>query len=637
MALTIPETIPHGASQGEKRLFKVLQAKLPDNFTVWYEPRLQKNLYPDFVILSPSFGLLILEVKGWYAGKVEEAGERFFKVWNKYGVLESHKAPLRQAHDYYRAAADRFKGYPVLRHPEGDYEGRLVFPVGTGAVMSNMTEAQAHEECIDTFLERPFVAYRDELLKWESFAPERLIQRLWDMFKTPFTFPLLTGDQINTIKGCLHPETIIREVEATAESVPEGFELPDDSKVVIPLDIDQERLARSMNGGHRLISGVAGSGKTLILLARAKALANGLLDQRVLILCFNITLAAHLRSLLHSDELNPQYKDRIQVMHFHEWARSLIKWLPSYASFNTEAECDAYLGKQVLAKLKELPDLQRWDSILVDEAHTFTREWFLCCVAALKEPENGDLLVVSDGNQSLYQRAKFTWKSVGIKAQGRTIKLSQNYRNTKEILEAAWTVVKNVDGSEELAEDNTFPTIKPNTALRRGPRPMLYLAGTKSRAVETTIEQVKGLVESGYSSSDIAILYRYKSKRDDALFRSLLERLGNQGLPVYWVTESQETKVNYSARKPGIRVITTLSSLGLEFKVVLLLWVEQFADCFDQDSEKKALARRQLYVAMTRAQEELHLIAGDTGSVVNALGKAEAIDVAGIKEPAQTT
>jgi hypothetical protein len=125
--------------------------------------------------------------------------------------------------------------------------------------MSNMTEALAHEEYIGTFLEPPFVAYRDELLEWESFIPERLIQRLWDMFKTPFTFPPLTGDQINTIKGCLHPKTITRKVEATAESVPEGFELPDDSKVVIPLDIDQQRLARNINGGHRLISGVAGT------------------------------------------------------------------------------------------------------------------------------------------------------------------------------------------------------------------------------------------------------------------------------------------------------------------------------------------------------------------------------------------
>jgi hypothetical protein len=626
MALTIPETIPSKASQGEKRLFNILQSKLPDNFTVWYEPRLQNNLYPDFIILSPTFGLLIIEVKGWYASKVEEASERFFKVWNKLGELESHQSPLRQAHSYYCTAADRFKGYSILRHQDGNYEGRLVFPVGTGAIMSNLTEAQAHEEYIDTFLERPFVAYRDELLEWEHFTPEMLMQRLRDMFKTPFDFRPLTEDQVNTIKGCLHPETIIKEVDATAESVPDGFDLPDDSKVVIPLDIDQERLARSMKGGHRLISGVAGSGKTLILLARAKALANGLLDQRILILCFNITLAANLRSLLHSDELNPQYKDRIQVMHFHDWAKSLIQWLPSYRSFKTEEECNAYMGQRVLTALQQLSEESRWDSVLVDEAHTFTREWFLCCVAALKDPENGDLLVVSDGNQSLYKRAKFTWKSVGIKAQGRTMKLTQNYRNTKEILEAAWTVVKNSGGSDDLTEDNTFPTIIPDTALRRGPRPVLHMAGTKARAVDATIEQVKGLVESGYSASDIAILYRYKPKRDNALFHSMLKVLEDQGLPVYWVTESQETKVNYSARKPGVRIITTLSALGLEFKAVLLLWVEQFDDCFDEDPEKRALARRQLYVAMTRAQDELHLLAGDTAQVVHSLTLSNAID-----------
>ena len=37
-----------------------------------------------------------------------------------------------------------------------------------------------------------------------------------------------------------------------------------------------------MKAGHRVISGVAGSGKTLILIARAKALANSLEQQRIL-------------------------------------------------------------------------------------------------------------------------------------------------------------------------------------------------------------------------------------------------------------------------------------------------------------------------------------------------------------------
>ena len=623
MALTIPETIPSTASQGEQRLFHVLKTKLPEDFTIWYEPRLQGNLYPDFTILSPSFGLLIIEVKGWFAGNIVEAGEQFFRVKGKQGI-ESHQSPLRQAHGYFCTAAERFKGYPILRNPDGNYEGKLVFPVGTAAVMSNINEPQAQEENLYNFLQQPQVAYRDELLEWESFSPAMLVQRLRDMFKVYFDFPTLTVDQVNTIKGCLHPETVIREKPVTTGSVPEGVELPVGSSVVVPLDLDQERLARNMKDGHRLISGVAGSGKTLILLARAKVLANRLLDQRILILCFNITLAAHLRSLLHGDTMNPQYKDRIEVMHFHDWAKSLIKWLPSYNSFKTEEECNVHIGQKVLVKLQQMPEADRWDSILVDEAHTFTREWFECCVAGLKDQENGDLVVVSDGNQSLYKRAKFTWKSVGIKAQGRTMKLAQNYRNTKEILEAAWTVVKKTD--QDLADDATFPTVTPDAALRRGPRPAFYQAGSKAAAVDVAIEQVQRLVMLGYSPSEIAILYRYKPKQDDALFNSMLQRLQDLGLPVYWVTESQHTKVNYSARQPGVRVITTLSSLGLEFKAVLLLWIEQFEDCFAEDLDMRSLARRQLYVAMTRAQDELHLVAGGTGIVSQALEKADVIE-----------
>ncbi len=53
--------------------------------------------------------------------------------------------------------------------------------------------------------------------------------------------------------------------------------------------------------------------------------------------------------------------------------------------------------------------------------------------------------------------------------------------------------------------------------------------------------------------------------------------------------------------------------------MVLLLWIEQFADCYDQDAETAALARRQLYVAMTRSQDELHLFAGGRSQLVNTL------------------
>jgi superfamily I DNA/RNA helicase len=53
--------------------------------------------------------------------------------------------------------------------------------------------------------------------------------------------------------------------------------------------------------------------------------------------------------------------------------------------------------------------------------------------------------------------------------------------------------------------------------------------------------------------------------------------------------------------------------------VVAAVGVEQFADCCNEDGDIAAIARRQLYVAMTRAQDELHLFAGRYARLVGEL------------------
>jgi hypothetical protein len=62
MAQMLPEFIQAKASQGEKKLFAVLRDRLPDDFIVWYEPQV-KGLHPDFIVLGPNFGLLVIEVR----------------------------------------------------------------------------------------------------------------------------------------------------------------------------------------------------------------------------------------------------------------------------------------------------------------------------------------------------------------------------------------------------------------------------------------------------------------------------------------------------------------------------------------------------------------------------------------------
>ena len=327
-------------------------------------------------------------------------------------------------------------------------------------------------------------------------------------------------------------------------------------------------------------------------------------------------MAAQLRSQQSCDTRNPQYYDRIEVLLFHGWAKTLLGSLPNPRQFANDEDYNQVLGEKVLAKLRSLPPEHRWDSVLVDEAHTFSQSWFPCCVVALRNPVDGDLLIVSDGSQSLYKLRKFTWKAVGINAVGaRSKRLAQNYRNTQEILAAAWDVLQHTDKTDT---DATFPAVEPSAALRSGPKPTIRLTRSKAAAGKAAIEQITTLLNSGYSPSDIGILYRWKSKKEENTFNSLLSQLQGIDVDYYWVTENQTTKRNYDVQRPGIRIITTLSSLGLEFKIVLLLWPEQFWDCQSSDSDKASLAQRQLYVAMTRAQDELHLFPSRTLSFLNA-------------------
>jgi hypothetical protein len=51
---------------GERRLAQRLESKLDDDYLLWYDvPVGPQHLHPDFIILHPSAGLFVLEVKDW--------------------------------------------------------------------------------------------------------------------------------------------------------------------------------------------------------------------------------------------------------------------------------------------------------------------------------------------------------------------------------------------------------------------------------------------------------------------------------------------------------------------------------------------------------------------------------------------
>jgi Nuclease-related domain/UvrD-like helicase C-terminal domain len=618
VCITIPSALPSKASRGEALLWNTLKDRLSDDFILYYEPEIV-SLNPDFILVGKDFGVLILEVKGWTRGMIEAADRNFFTIRQRDDRTERQQSPLRQATGYRNALLDAVKKFDVLTHSSGTYQGKPLFPIGVAAVMSNITYAQAQEIHIDGVLERERLVYRDELLDMAAMSDRELIPFLQRLCAVQFSMSSLTDDQMNTIRGILHPEVVIKRAPASMNSITAEQLLLPDSEILLCLDVEQERTARQLGNGHRILAGVAGSGKTCILLSRAKILANQPGQSRILVLCMNISLAGYLRSVLHGDQQNPQYEEKITVKHFNAWAKLVLGRLPNPQMCREKCwNYEEHLSELLLQELESWDDAERYDAILIDEAHTFDMNWFGCCVAALKDPENGDLLITTDGNQRLYQRKAFTWKAVGIKAVGRTRLFTQNYRNTAEILTAAWSIVQTtiVDGDEK--EDLTFPIIAPSAALRFGSKPRLIPCKNGMEQVESVVEQARQLLAQGYVPGEIAIIYKQLSGQDRPAFEHLLAQFKAQNMATYWITENDLSK-NYDRRRPGIRITTALSSLGLEFKIVMILWLDQF-EVYGGDG---AMERRKLYVAMTRSQEQLYLYGYGYSRLVNEMRGSE--------------
>jgi hypothetical protein len=626
MAEMIPDSLLADTPRGEKLLFNAFRDALPDNFIAWHEPSATVSK-PDFVILSDTHGLLVVEAKGWSKSMIKEAdGNQILIEWppsgGKPARQQVHSHPLKQAESYKYSLMDKLKEEPILvNNQQGINFGKLSFPMGRCAIMTGMTRAEIEQEDLlgpnlaPVFL-REAILFADDINDWSGLSDREVISRFWDLFdsRAKFRFPPLTDDQIQTIRAVLNPSTTVKRVPATPQSWNLPTPIPQDATVVKTLDLQQERAAKQLGNGHRILSGVAGSGKTLILTSRAKWMLEENPDQRVLITCFNVTLAAYIRSVIYGGKnaTLKLCKPGVEARHFHGWARAICGSLPQFGERDDDEVHDE-VAKLVIAELEKRPEL-RYDAILVDEAHIMHAAWFKALKAALKNPEEGSLLIVNDASQKLRKRKRFSWASVGINARGRTRIYKKNYRNTKQVLGFAWNVLSTLVASEPEPEE-AFPLVIPDQSDREGPKPRLVLAKAVSSVELLALEACKRELAGGLAAKDIAFIYRYGGGGYASRLQGLLTQSESRlaGGKLYWVNRSNETKNNYGVNQPGIRLITTQSALGLEFKSVYILWLEDFDRALDSgDPEQQLRELRELYVAMTRAQDQLTLICSST-------------------------
>ncbi|MDN5924984.1 MAG: NERD domain-containing protein, partial [Xanthomonadales bacterium] len=572
-------------TSGENRLAERLEKKLEDDYLLWYDvPIGPKQLKPDFVVLHPGRGFLVLEVKDWKLDTIQEADRASVTLLTDRGLVRG-KNPLLQAKVYALEVATALQRDRALIYPQGHrYFGKLLMPYGWGAVLTNITRSQFDSTNLGEVINPDLTVCKDEML--ESVDPHEFQQRLWRMFNVVFPCAL-SLPQVDRVRWHLFPE-----IRVAPESNQMGMFDGADARDAIPdvvkvMDMQQEQLARSMGDGHRVIHGVAGSGKTMILGYRSLYLAQAL-SKPVLVLCYNVTLAARLRGLIESRDDS----HRVVVRSFHAWCREM---LVTY-HVDLPARGDGFFENMVAKVIDgvergQVPRAQ-YGAVLLDEGHDFQRDWFKLIVQMV-DPTTGSLLVLYDDAQAIYEKkssAKFSFASVGIQAQGRTTILKLNYRNTLEVLSVAKTFAKELLLTQS-ADDDGVPVIAPESAGRRGPVPELIRCDSAWDEAKLIAARVSDELGHGRALSDIAIVYR-----SDNAAANIGRALEQNGI-AYRVAKGTEGKRALFDGDPAVKLVSMHSSKGLEFGAVFVPELGLMPRAMDAETQEARL----LYVAMTRA------------------------------------
>jgi len=384
----------------------------------------------------------------------------------------------------------------------------------------------------------------------------------------------LTENQVNVIRTLIFPEIKIEN----RSPINKDEDLDNSIKA---LDVEQERFAKRIPLGHYLLSGVPGSGKTVVLLTRAIHLIRQNPDWKTLILTYNRSLKDRLQSRMSSmlEDLSFYEKDKlpnIEVMTFHELALNL-------ANIPIPNRAGGTFWKDILPKVAFENARPIYDAILIDEYQDFYNNWIKVCIKSLKKYQLDDgkevvnLFMAGDRLQSIYNPKEINWKQdIGLSMQGRSKLLKSSYRAGKEHLSLAIEylltdeslkkeVEKFYDGSGNIEYQNE----RANNSIN-------FIEG----GLYSVAEEVSNLIENGYKANEILILTNTRREIDEIYHL----------LPL----NIREDFINSKDIIEGYGIITTYySSKGLESRVVILTNI-------DNVSNPKVV-----YVGMTRASERL--------------------------------
>lgn len=239
------------------------------------------------------------------------------------------------------------------------------------------------------------------------------------------------------------------------------------------------------------------------------------------------------------------------------------------------------------------------DHVLVDEAQDLSPSRLLL-LRSLVAPSSNDLFIAEDSQQRIYSQRVIPSR-LGIHLTGRSRRLTLNYRTTAQTLRYAVGVL----GGEPMIDmENTDTSALGYRSSRVGPVPQVLGFALPKEACDAAANVLREWLEADGDPSNLAVLIR--GRRDGV---NLADDLAERGLPAKYVGSRTTLGRN------KIPIMTMHRAKGMEFRRVLLFGVSAGViptgvDSVptDERAEKLQQERSLLYVAVTRARDQLVII-----------------------------
>ncbi len=451
----------------------------------------------------------------------------------------------------------------------------------------------------------------------------------------------LFGTTIDSVAASPAP----RQRWRTGPDLPLPTHLPDDAGLGIQIRYSraarrsmtrtQAQLVRRDLGdlGPRVVRGVAGSGKTIVL-ARWAALELTRHNRDATVVFGNVSLRPHLRDLLaqawrvtvDSPTAEPPW-DRIHLVHIRE----LLHDLRAEAALPVDPDRDPFDHDTLARRIAAAGLSPRFGLLYIDEAQDLGHDTLGLLISLVEPdptgpPDHRPVRIFYDNAQNLYRRSTPRWSEFGLDVRGRSTVLRESFRSTRPAMELALDLLHQLsplDRSPDFRELIRPPSGPPvlvheddgwraDFCVVQGQTPQVAIHPSREVERQALVARVQGWLAEGVPPKDIRVLAPTTRRCEDAE-----AALAAAGIPVAF--QRSGTLV---PNDPRIVVTTPHSFKGYEAELVVVLGLDGFCN---RDGE---LLPEALYVALTRARTWMWVSATRVGDNVPSAAIVKALEAA---------